>query len=378
MRIAFYAPMKPPDHPSPSGDRRIARELMQAFETAGHEPFIASRLRTWQARADAARQERHEAAAMEEATALLAAYEAAPQSAPALWFTYHLYYKAPDWIGPRVAAALSIPYVVAEASVAYKRAGGPWDRGHRAVLQALDTAAAVVTLNPLDAECLPDGAKVRALAPFLDTAPYRTARAARADHRATLTETLALDNSRPWLLAVAMMRSGDKLRSYLLLAEALASLPTPPWHLLIVGDGPAAGDVRAAFAALGDERIRFLGARGEAELPALYAAADLLVWPAINEAYGMALLEAQAAGLPVLAGESPGVAAIVTSGATGRLVPAGRCEPFAHALAEMLDDPGTRARFGARALEASGGEHDLGAAARRLGDIVREVSHGTR
>jgi hypothetical protein len=150
MRIAFYAPMKPPDHPSPSGDRRIARELMQAFETAGHEPFIASRLRTWQARADAARQERHEAAAMEEATALLAAYEAAPQSAPALWFTYHLYYKAPDWIGPRVAAALSIPYVVAEASVAYKRAGGPWDRGHRAVLQALDTAAAVVTLNPLD------------------------------------------------------------------------------------------------------------------------------------------------------------------------------------------------------------------------------------
>jgi hypothetical protein len=43
----------------------------------------------------------------------------------------------------------------------------------------------------------------------------------------------------------------------------------------------------------------------------------------------------------------------------------------------MLDDPGTRARFGAQALAASGSEHDLGAAARRLGDIVREVSHGT-
>jgi len=378
MKIAFYAPMKPPDHPSPSGDRRIARELMRAFQTSGHEPFVASRLRTWQADADAALQARREVAAMGEAAALLAAYDAAPQTAPALWFTYHLYYKAPDWIGPRVAAALSIPYVVAEASLAYKRAGGPWDRGHRAVLQALDAAAAVVTLNPLDAECLPDMAKVRALTPFLDTAPYRAARAARAQHREALSDALSLDDSRPWLLAVAMMRSGDKLRSYLLLAEALATLPTSPWHLLIAGDGPAAGDVRAAFAALGSERIRFLGARSEAELPALYAAADLLVWPAINEAYGMALLEAQATGLPVLAGESPGVAAIVKSGTTGRLTPAGRQDPFAHALTEMLGDPSARARFGAQALDASGHEHDLSAAARRLDEIVQEASHGAR
>ncbi len=378
MRIAFYAPMKPPDHPSPSGDRRVARALLTAFERAGHEPFIASRLRSWQPSADAADLERREAEAAREADALLAAYDAVPDSAPALWFTYHLYYKAPDWIGPRVAAALSIPYVVAEASVAHKRAGGPWERGHRAVLDALETAAVVVTLNPLDAECLPDATKARALAPFLEGAPYRAARTDRARHRAALADALGLDSDQPWLLAVAMMRPGDKLRSYRLLAEALASLSGHPWQLLLVGDGEAAGEVRAAFAALDEDRLRFLGARDETELPVLYAAADLLVWPAVNEAYGMALLEAQAAGLPVLAGASPGVAAIVRSGETGRLVPAGHTQAFAQALAEMLDDPDTRHRLGARALETARRAHDLDAAARHLDDILREVCHDGR
>ena len=66
------------------------------------------------------------------------------------------------------------------------------------------------------------------------------------------------------------------------------------------------------------------------------------------------------------------------SGETGRLVPAGRPEPFARALAEMIDDPKTRQRQGAKALEISRRDHDLDTAAKRLGDIVREVTHGAR
>src|SRR3546814_15481432 len=71
-----------------------------------------------------------------------------------------------------VARALRIPYVVAEASVAYKRAAGPWAASHRVVLDALDQAAAVITLNPLDAKLIPDQTRVRPLKPFLDTAPF--------------------------------------------------------------------------------------------------------------------------------------------------------------------------------------------------------------
>ncbi len=57
---------------------------------------------------------------------LIAKYKKLPKAKrPQAWFTYHLYYKAVDWIGPRVAAALDIPYLVAEASHAPKRARGP-------------------------------------------------------------------------------------------------------------------------------------------------------------------------------------------------------------------------------------------------------------
>ncbi|MFZ9635662.1 MAG: glycosyl transferase, partial [Alphaproteobacteria bacterium] len=45
MRLAFYAPLKPPDHPVPSGDRRMAQLLMAALAARGHDVELASRLR---------------------------------------------------------------------------------------------------------------------------------------------------------------------------------------------------------------------------------------------------------------------------------------------------------------------------------------------
>ena len=56
MRIAFYAPLKPPGHPTPSGDRRIARLFLEALRRAGHQPFVASRLRSFDSHGDARRQ----------------------------------------------------------------------------------------------------------------------------------------------------------------------------------------------------------------------------------------------------------------------------------------------------------------------------------
>jgi hypothetical protein len=47
MNIAFYAPMKPPDHPVPSGDRQMARLLIRALKYAGHEVELVSRLRSY-------------------------------------------------------------------------------------------------------------------------------------------------------------------------------------------------------------------------------------------------------------------------------------------------------------------------------------------
>ena len=138
MRIAFYAPLKPPDHPVPSGDRRVARLFLEALRLAGHEPFVASRLRSFDRGGDPLRQARLAALGRRAAERLLRRWRRTPQAAPQLWFTYHLYYKAPDWLGPAVSRALGIPYVVAEASHAPKAArAAPGTLGHRAVADAL-------------------------------------------------------------------------------------------------------------------------------------------------------------------------------------------------------------------------------------------------
>src|SRR5687768_17098733 len=119
MRIAFYAPMKPLDHPVPSGEQRMGRLLYAALQRAGHEPFVASRLRTYNAAGDPALEQALQGQALAEADRLVAHWRS--DGRPDLWFTYHPYYKSPDWTGPRVAARLGIPYATAEASLARKQ-----------------------------------------------------------------------------------------------------------------------------------------------------------------------------------------------------------------------------------------------------------------
>ncbi len=374
MRIAAYAPLKPPDHPVPSGDRRVARLLDAALRLSGHDVEWAGTLRSRDGTGDSARQSRLAKIGGYLAGRLVRRWRSGPaHQRPDLWLTYHLYYKAPDHLGPAVAQALGIPYVVVEASVAMKRAGGTWDPGHRAVLAALARADGVVSLNPGDAPALEahlSPAATRALLPpFLDARPYAAAAGARDMHRDAWARRLKIDAARPWLLAVAMQRAGDKLRSYEVLAQALDRLGGDDWQLVTVGDGPARAQVAAAFAPLGP-RVVQAGQLDEASLEGLMAASDLFVWPAINEAYGMAILEAQASGLPVVAGAGPGVAAIVDDGATGRLVPAGDAGAFAVAVRGLLDDPGLRARFGRNAAAKVAATHDLAGAAARIDAVL--------
>src|SRR5262249_14128577 len=152
--IAFYAPLKPPDHPVPSGDRQMAQLLLEALQLAGHTPFVASRFRLYDGVGNPLRQARLVRIARTAAARLLRRWQYQPAGAPDLWFTYHLYYKAPDWLGPIVSNALGIPYVVAEGSHAPKRAQGGWQIGHRAVEAALRRADVVFGLNPADRDCV--------------------------------------------------------------------------------------------------------------------------------------------------------------------------------------------------------------------------------
>lgn len=373
MRVAFHAPLKPPDAARPSGDRRMARLLLDALEGAGHTVELASRLRTRDAQGDAGRQARLAALGNRLAARYVRAVIDGRRPRPDLWFTYHLYYKAPDRIGPAVAEALGIPYVVAEASVAHKRADGPWDSGHRAVLDALGRADLVIGFNTRDAAlveaALKHGVPYGYIRPFLDPVAIPEREAARR----AWGDRSGFDAGVPWLLAVGMMRPGDKTESYRVLGAALTRLLDRPWRLMLVGDGDGRAAVEAALAPIAD-RVYWAGTMAQDTLAELYAAADLFVWPAIREAYGMALLEAQTAGLPAVAGDAGGVSGILRDGITGLLAPEGDAAAFADQVARLLDDPAWRRTMGEAARRIMAAEHTLDRASAALDGWLRPLA----
>lgn len=377
MRVAFYAPMKPPDHPVPSGDRRLARLLIRAFRDSGHEVTIASRLRSYDRTGDPARQQRIRRAGQRLAARFIHRNR---NHRPDLWFTYHLYHKAPDWLGPAVSAALSIPYVVADASVAPKQAEGPWAEGYRATNAAIAQACRIIAFDPIDIPCvtaqLGTRDRLSPLLPFADVTPRHSA--GRQDLRRALAREHQIDPAEPWLATVAMMRCDAKLESYRVLADALAQLDDHPWSLLVAGDGAARETVEAMLGRGGRApRIRFLGQLDRAAVRRLYHAADLAVWPAVREGCSMALVEAQALGVPVVAGDRPGIAQAVRHGETGLLSPVGDSTAFARAIGSLIADPARRDAMAA-ASEHSRRRFSLRDAARRLDAILHAARHEAR
>jgi hypothetical protein len=173
MRIAFYAPLKSPAHPVPSGDRQIARSLLRALQHAGHDAPIASHLRSFDAQGDGERQARLRRLGERIAARLARRWRTA---APDLWLTYHVYHKAPDLIGPKVSRALGIPYVAVEASITPTQRDGRWSKGHMLVVDAIRAADTIVCINPRDVQEVrrvrDATAALDVLTPFIDVAAF--------------------------------------------------------------------------------------------------------------------------------------------------------------------------------------------------------------
>jgi len=287
---------------------------------------------------------------------------------PDIWFTYHLYYKAMDWIGPLVSEALKIPYVAAEVSYAPKRAGGPWDMSHRVLGEIIQRADAIIGLNSLDSACvipvMQDPGRLTALKPFMKIPPFED----HAKAKSKLIERYQLNPNLPIMVTVAMMRDDAKLKSYEVLGQALKKLDTQDWQLLVIGDGPARAQVEAH---LGTDRAVYLGELAENEISPILGGCDMFVWPAVNEAYGMAMLEAQAMGLPVIVGETGGVADIIRDGETGLLSEVGNADDFAAKVSALLKDQDKRIKMSEAAEKIIRKEHSIEVAAEKLDQTLK-------
>ncbi|RFC63944.1 MULTISPECIES: glycosyltransferase family 4 protein [Mesorhizobium] len=360
MRIAFYAPLKAPDHPVPSGDRQMARLLIEALEFAGHTVELASSLRAFCATPDPAHYEALAAGATTEGMRIEQAWQSA--GVPDVWFTYHPYYKAPDLLGLVLAQRAGIPYITAEASYSVRRNEGVWRQTQDTIVEAVQRATVNLCFTERDASGLKfaaPNARLERFSPFIKPA---------AKPVKQLNDPLRL-------ITVAMMRPGDKLESYRMLADVLVLLGELPWTITIVGDGPAAPDVRQLFSSIQPSRIHWAGQVAPQDVPAVLAQADLYVWPGFGEAYGLAYLEAQAAELPVVAQRIAGVPEAVRDGETAMLTEPGDVAAFANAIAKLLTDANLRQHMGERGRAFVTTERSLEAAAQRLDKILAEVVH---
>lgn len=115
-------------------------------------------------------------------------------------------------------------------------------------------------------------------------------------------------------------------------------------RLLIIGDGPLRQSLETQAAALPcHERVHFLGWRPDAAQ--CLADLDMLLMPSRWEGFGLVLLEAYLAGLPILASDVGGIAEVVRDGESGLLCPPGDIDAFARGLARLCAEPELRVRL---------------------------------
>jgi len=150
-------------------------------------------------------------------------------------------------------------------------------------------------------------------------------------------------------LAILQVARLDPLKDHATAIRTIERLMShhPRVVLILAGEGPEEGAIREAAAARGvTERIRFLGLRHD--VPRLLSAADVFLLTSVSEGIPLVLIEAMAAGLPVVSTDVGGVGEVVEEGRTGLLAPSGDDQTLAERIAVLASDPALRAVLGQR------------------------------
>ncbi|MBI2977222.1 MAG: glycosyltransferase [Chloroflexi bacterium] len=185
----------------------------------------------------------------------------------------------------------------------------------------------------------------------IDLAPFQTVAEAHARAELGLAD-------RDRVLIYVGRLAPEKNLTFLMRAFVGAQSAVEHLHLLLVGDGPEADNLRdrAALAGVGD-RVHFLGAVPYEMVPGLLQLADAFVTASLTEVHPLSLIEALTAGLPALGIASPGIEDTIIDGANGFLCP-NDIAAFTGKLTRLMLDDELRRRFAAGAA-ASAAQYDV-------------------
>jgi glycosyltransferase involved in cell wall biosynthesis len=231
----------------------------------------------------------------------------------------------------------------------------------RVLARLTDRIVAVSDAARRDIERVADPARIDTIHPGVDLAPFLDGRPAPA-----LRESWGIPAGAVVVGLVARLVPIKQVDVFLRLAERV-----PVAYFVIAGDGPE----RSRLAALRDAsaaRDRIIFAGFCRDLPALYRAFDLVVLCSANEGLPVALIEAQAAGLPVVAYDVGGVLEVVHSAETGYVVPPGDEAALTAATVTLVRGAAERERFGRAGRAFMEREYD----ARRMIDRTATLYEG--
>ncbi|MEX1143248.1 MAG: glycosyltransferase [Anaerolineales bacterium] len=300
----------------------------------------------------------------------VAAFSNTQESAYDLIFAH---YWMSGLVGAKLRAAWSVPMVLMfhtlglvknRITLLGERESDERIRGERRALAAADQVVAATPAERADLQWLYEvpSNRICVIPPGVDLQHFRPQ--AKSEARASL----GYPNEQPLVLFVGRI-------------EALKGIDTliRATHLLSAETGTAGkrirvhiigGDVEEDLQQMGSElsrlqtlarelgvqdQVEFLGSRRQAQLPAYYGSADVVVMPSYSESFGMVALEAMACGRPVLASRVGGLAYLIRDGVTGFHVQEGDAAQLASRLAQLLGDESLLAKMGAAARQEAQG-----------------------
>ena len=140
---------------------------------------------------------------------------------------------------------------------------------------------------------------------------------------------------------------------YLLKAMEVIWQTNPEIHLVYVGKGDLEEEVRSEVSRTGvSEKVTFLGWRDD--IPEIMQVLDIFVLPSLNEGMGRVLVEAMAAGKPIVASNVGGIPDLVKDGQNGFLVKPGDSKSLSFAIKKLLDDKKMREEMGKKGRAMAG------------------------